>query len=99
MLDERWCEDPFVNQACAELAFAKSMGWDDWKHDEESEEGMVRGFRVRWAPDPSAGLLVDDDGDDDVVYVLVTGWTPTFEIHGGITLREAKKAGRRIRVG
>jgi hypothetical protein len=35
-------EDPFANQAAAELAFAKSMGWDDWTWAEESEEGMVK---------------------------------------------------------
>jgi hypothetical protein len=32
------------------LAFAKAMGWDDWTPDEETEEGMVRGFRVQWQP-------------------------------------------------
>jgi hypothetical protein len=42
--------DAYVNQAAAEIAFAKSMGWDDWTHDEESEEGMVRGYRVQWSP-------------------------------------------------
>jgi hypothetical protein len=39
-------QDDYVNQAAAELAFAKAMGWDDWTHNEESEEGMVRGYRV-----------------------------------------------------
>jgi hypothetical protein len=47
-------ENAYLNQVGAELAFAKCMGWDDWTPEEESEEGMVRGFRVqssRRAPD------------------------------------------------
>jgi len=30
-------------QAAAELAFAKTMGWDDWTWNEETDEGIVRG--------------------------------------------------------
>jgi hypothetical protein len=69
-------EDAFTNQACAELAFAKSMGWDDWTWDEESEEGMVRGYHVQWSADPNAGLVVHDEGDDDDRWVLVTAMHP-----------------------
>jgi hypothetical protein len=83
----------------AELAFAKSMGWDDWTFDEESEEGMVRGFHVQWSPDPKAGLIVHDEDDEDARYVLVTGEPPTFTIHGWTTVREAKEKGRRIGEG
>jgi hypothetical protein len=89
----------FTNQPCAELAFAKSMGWDDWTWGEESEEGMVRGFRVQWSPDPNAGLIVYDEDDDEARYVLVTGQPPAFTIHGWITVGQARKRGRRIGEG
>jgi hypothetical protein len=88
-----------VSQAAAELAFAKWMGWDDWTFDEESEEGMVRGYRVQWHPDPNAGLIVYDQDDDDTRYVLVTGNVPTMRIHGSITVAEARRKGFRIREG
>ena len=86
----------YVNQASAELAFEKSMGWDDWTWGEESEEGMVRGIHVQWSPDPNAGLVIHDQGDEDARWVLVTGQSPTFTIHGWTTVREAKEEGRRI---
>ena len=41
-MQEQPTPDDYTNQAAAELAFAKSMGWDDWTWDEETEEGMVR---------------------------------------------------------
>jgi hypothetical protein len=90
--------DAFVNQAAAELAFAKAMGWDDWTWDEETEQGMgmVRGIHVQWSPDPSACLVVPDDGDDDACWVLVTGEAPNFTVHGWITVRDAKTQGRQI---
>jgi hypothetical protein len=92
-------EEAFMHRAAAELAFAKSMGWDDWTWDEEPEEGVVRGFRVQWNPDPNAGLIVYDDDDDDARYVLVTGRAPTFSVRGWTTVREAKEKGRRIGEG
>ena len=85
-------------QAMAELAFAKSMGWDDWTHAEESVEGMVRGYHVQYSPFPG-GLIVYDEGDDDARYVLVTGDPPEFTIHGWITVGEAKEKGPRIGEG
>lgn len=91
--------NPWTNQACAELAFAKAMGWDDWTWDEETEEGVVRGYHVQWNPDPNGGLAVYDDCDDDGVWVLVTGFAPTYTVHGWITLGEAKRQGRRIGEG
>jgi hypothetical protein len=91
--------EAYSNQAAAELAFAKSMGWDDWTWDEESEEGMVRGYRVQWSPFPDAGLVVHDEGDEDARYVLVTGEPPTFEIRGWITVGEAKRQGKLIGEG
>ena len=42
-MQEQPTPDDYTNQVAAELAFAKSMGWDDWTWDEETEEGMVRG--------------------------------------------------------
>lgn len=92
-------QDLFATQAMAELAFAKSMGWDDWTREEESEEGIVRGYHVQWSPDPKAGLIVHDDGDDDSIRVLVTGEPPTFTVHGWTTLGEARERGRRIGEG
>ena len=89
-------QDAYANQAAAELAFAKSMGWDDWTWEEESEEGMVRGYRVQWNPDPNAALIVHDEGDDEARYVLVTGKMPTFTVHGWTTVGAAKDSGRRI---
>jgi hypothetical protein len=91
--------DDFTNQAAAELAFAKSMGWDDWTWEEESDPGMVRGFRVQWSADPNAGLVVHDEDDDDARYVLVTGWAPHFQVRGWTTVGEAKRQGRRIGEG
>ena len=75
------------------------MGWHDWTHDEESEEGMVRGYRVRWSPDPDAGLVVHDEDDDDTRYVLVTGEMPNFKVVGWTTVGEAKRHGRRMGEG
>jgi hypothetical protein len=99
-MHEQPTPDEYTNQAAAELAFAKSMGWDDWTWDEETEEGMVRGYRVQWKPDPrAAGLIVYDEDDDDARYVIVTGQAPTFEIHGWITVREARETGKRIGQG
>jgi hypothetical protein len=60
---------------------------------------MVRGFRVQWHPDPSAGLIVYDEDDEDTRCVLVTGQARNFNVHGWITVREAKKKGRRIGEG
>ena len=57
-----WGFDAHVNQAGAELAFAKFMGWHDWHPDEEEVAGMVRGYRVQWSPDPNAGLVVHRGG-------------------------------------
>ncbi len=91
--------DPFVNQACAELAFARAMGWDDWHWEEETEEGMVRGYRVQWTPDSDACLVVYDEGDDDARWVLVTGFIPTHTVHGWITVGAAKRKGRRVGEG
>ncbi len=96
MADEASRAD-FIEQARAEIAFAKSMGWDDWTHDEESEAGMVRGYRVQWSPDVEHGLIVvRDDDDDDLRIVLVTGRAPTYEIHGWTTVADAKRNGFRI---
>ena len=89
------CDGAF-NQACAESAFAKSMGWHDWTYDEESVAGMVRGCRVQWSPDDDAGLVVSDAVDDEARYVLVTGRAPFFMVHGWITAGEAKQRGRKI---
>jgi hypothetical protein len=80
----------FTNQVAAELAFAKAMGWEDWTPAEESEPGMVRGFHVQWSPDPKAGLIVPDEGDEDARYVLVTGEPPTMTVNGWTTVGEAK---------
>ena len=55
----------FFCQACAQLAFARAMGWDDWDFAEEAGEGMVRGYHVQWSPEPCAGMVVHDDGDDE----------------------------------
>jgi hypothetical protein len=68
------------------------MGWDDWTYEEEAEQGWVRGYRVQWSPHKDAGLIVHDEDDDDVRYVLVTGELPHFEVHGWITVREAARA-------
>jgi hypothetical protein len=97
--DDLASRDAFINQAGAELAFAKSMGWDDWTFDEESDEGMVRGYRVQWSPDPNAGIVVYDEDDDDARYVLVTGKMPTFTVRGWTTVGEAKRLGKRIGQG
>ena len=75
------------------------MGWDDWTFDEESEPGMVRGYRVQWSPHDDAGLIVHDEDDDDARYVLVTGQMPTFKVHGWTTVGEARQHGRRIGEG
>ena len=91
--------DPYTNQAAAELAFAKSMGWDDWTWEEETEEGMVRGYRVQWSLDPNAALVVYDEGDDEARWVLVTGVAPTFIVLGWTTVGEAKRQGRCIAEG
>ena len=85
-----------TNQAAAEVAFAKSMGWDDWTPDEEAEPGMVRGYHVQWTPDPHAGPIVHDEADEDARYVPVTGQPPALVVHGWTTAREARERDRRI---
>jgi hypothetical protein len=91
-MDER----SFQLQAMAELAFAKFMGWDDWTFEEESVEGMVRGFHVQYSSHPGGALIVYDEGDEDARHVLVTGEPPNFTIHGWTTVREAKNKGKRV---
>jgi hypothetical protein len=88
--------NPYVNQAGAEIAFARAMGWHDWTPFEETREGMVRGYHVQWNPDPNAGIVVPDEADDDSVWVLVTGRLPTFNVVGWITAGQAKRCGWRI---
>ena len=65
------------------------MGWDDWTWEEESEEGMVRGYCVQWHRDPNFGLVVYDDDDDEALYVFVTGELPAMRIEGQTTVGEA----------
>jgi hypothetical protein len=82
-----------IDQACAELAFAKSMGFTDWNFDQEPVPGIVRGFHVIWQREHDAELPVPYDAKPDDIYVLVTGETPTFEVHGWITGRDARRLG------
>jgi hypothetical protein len=79
-------QEAFANQAGAELAFAKSMGWDD--------RGMVS-YHVQWSLGHEAGLAVHDD---DARSVLVTGVMPGFKVHGWTTRRRGQAA-RRIGEG
>jgi hypothetical protein len=91
--------DDYINQACAELAFAKVMGWHDWTWEEETDPGMVRGFLVQWQPEQIAGLIISGAIDDDVRCVLVTGRMPTYAVVGWITAGEAKQDRYRIGEG
>jgi hypothetical protein len=92
--------DTYFNQACVEIAFAKAMGWDDWTFEEETEEGVVRGYHVQWRPDDDLpGLVVHDDGDDEARWVLVTGEPPRMKLHGWTTVAEARKHGQTIGEG
>jgi hypothetical protein len=88
--------EDYNNQAGAERAFAKAMGWNDWWWEEESEAGMVRGFRVQWSRDPTAGVAVDRADPDDARYVVVTGTSAQLQIHGWTTAGEARQWGGRI---
>jgi len=45
------------------------------------------------------GLIVHDEDDDDVRYVLVTGEPPTLEVHAWMTVREARAEVRTIGEG
>jgi hypothetical protein len=85
-----------INQAAAETAVTKWLGWD-WAPSVESE-GWVRDIRVVWSSAP-AGLVVTDEGDDATRVVMVTGEPPTMTIHGWTTVGEAKRTGRRIGEG
>jgi hypothetical protein len=90
------CSALFTNPAAAELAFARSMGCDDWTWwDEEFGRGDGARLPSRLAPG-AAGLVVHAECDDNARYVLVTGEAPTFTIHGRTTVAEAKEKGRRI---
>ena len=82
--------DDYVNQACAELAFAKAMGFEGWTHDQEQEPGVVRGFRVVWSRSHDApGFFIPPHADLDDRYVFVTGALPNYRVHGWTTLRIA----------
>ncbi len=83
--------DEHINQAGGELAFAKAMGFSDWTHFEESEHGVVRGYRVVWSRADDAPLRIPADADPDDRYVLVTGERPTYMVHGWSTAREAQR--------
>ena len=83
--------DWYTNQAGAELAFARAMGYEDWSFDEEPEPGIVRGVHVMWRRAHDAELPIPVDANPDDVYALVTGELPKYCIHGTIVARDGMR--------
>jgi hypothetical protein len=82
--------DSYTNQAGAELAFARAMGFDDWGFEQESEVGVVRGFHVVWQRNHDAALPVPYDAEPDDLYALVTGEMPEYRVHGWTSVAAAR---------
>jgi hypothetical protein len=65
---QNWGVDEFVEQAIAELCFAKAMNVQ-YVPDPHKLDGDVAGYRVRRAP--NGLVLVPSDSDDDDIFVAV----------------------------
>ena len=75
--------DDHINQACAEMAFAKAMGSRNGTFEEEvAEEGVVRGFHVFWSRSHDAPLRIPADPNPGDPFVFVTGELPHYRVHG-----------------
>jgi hypothetical protein len=65
---ENWGEDEWVEQALAELAFAKAMNVQHVP-DHNKIHGHVAGYRVRRAP--NGLVLVPSDNDEDIFVAVM----------------------------
>ena len=89
-------------QVCAEVAFAKSRGWDDWEPDADDPDrwDWVNGYIVRYAGRNHEHIdlasLVRPEYPDDAPLVPVTGRPPTFRIHEPVLVREARQAAKYV---
>jgi hypothetical protein len=81
-----------VEGACGELAAAKALGlpWDG-PVNTFKRGGDVGDLQVRTRSNHAWDLIVRPDDRDGDVFVLVTGLTPRFRVHGWIRGVDAKK--------
>jgi len=86
---DHWHVD--IEGACAELAFAKSLGffWDGSVNTGKSPD--VAGYQVRYTHRDNGCLIVRERDRAEDWFVLVTGRHPVYTIRGKISGAEAKQ--------
>ena len=83
-----------IEGACGEIAVAKAAGkyWGGSINTFKDGGDIVStGWEVRTRSDHSHDLIVRDNDPDGRVFILVTGLSPTFRIHGWIKSEDAKR--------
>jgi hypothetical protein len=90
--------------AAAEMAVAKLRGvyWNALSSDWRGLPDLADGMEVKWATDPSYGLLIKNEGElrKRCWYTLVVGTLPTLTVVGsvwGATAMQDKYFGRQVR--
>lgn len=81
-----------IEGACGELAAAKALNlfWDG-SVNTFSAPDLQPNIQVRTRSKSDFGLIVRKKDNDDEIFVLVTGVSPTFVVHGWIYGKDAKQ--------
>jgi len=82
-----------IEGACGEMAVAKAAGlyWGGSVNTfKQGGDILSTKWEVRTRSRHDYDLIIRDDDPDDRVYILVTGTSPTYSIHGWILAAEAK---------
>lgn len=83
-----------IEGACGEMAVAKAAGkyWGGTINTfKDGGDIASTGWEVRTRSSEDHDLIVRDDDPDGRVFILVTGLSPTFRIHGWIKSEDAKR--------
>lgn len=83
-----------IEGACGEVAVAKALGkyWGGSINTfKDGGDIASTGWEVRTRSDHKHDLIVRDDDPNERIFILVTGQSPSFRIHGWILARDAKR--------
>lgn len=82
-----------VEGACGEMAVAKALGvfWSASLNTFKSGGDIGNRIQVRTRSKDYYELIVRDDDDPDHIFILATGLSPVFKIHGWILGRDARR--------